>query len=141
MLTAEVVADATVRPAWIEVYEGEDDEGNAQERYNIKLPAMADGESFVAAISGDPSVDWQEYDGKFGTSVLAFFKTEDDTTLSCFVRTGDNAHKTKGVGNTLYSRLCEFQDGDVVKVTLNERKSKNFPNATKLYVVEAADFQ
>jgi len=141
MLTTQLVTSAQ-SPAWIKTYVGKDIDANEETRYKIQLTEMKDGDSFTVRVSGNPSLDWQEYDGDFGTSVLAFFETEDGLKLSCFIRTGTSYQKTKGLGKSLYQRLCEFADQDVISVTLHTRDSKTKGRQpTKIYVVEPSDFQ
>lgn len=139
-LTLETLANDSTRPHFINTFTRDTEDGE-ETGYGLKLTQMKDGDSITLRVSGDPT-EWMETDGQYGTSLFCFFELEDDTTVTCYVRTGDNYMKTKGKGKSLAQRLQEFEDGDILRITLKVNKVKNTTRAWKCYIVEKVeDFQ
>lgn len=143
-LTKTILENKASRPAFINEYKGQDDNGQSVTKYGIKLPKLADGESLTLKLASNPA-DWPEIEGKFGVSYLGHFETSDGSAVSMFVTP---TQKSKGrvgplvkgqpapAGKTLLARFREFNEGDIVQISLEVKKMREKTDTWRCFTVE-----
>lgn len=136
-LTADILENVSERPTFVNTFEFTDaDTDTKQVGYGVKFQQMANGESVVLEIASSPET-WQETEGNYGPSVKGWFKTKDGITVTSYIRTGEMPLRSEGFGVTLAQRLRQFNEGDIIRVTLEVKQStKHTDRQFKIYKVE-----